>query len=205
MTRGIKNYETIDCLNCNKIFNAPAYAKRKYCCLNCAYKHKLNPTAFKKGRIVPKEEIEKTIKKRIGFKHSEESKIKMGNARRGKKFPTARKNPQIFKKGNKPWNYIDGRSKIKSPLRYGNDWSMIRLAIYKRDNWTCQKCKLKMTYKTGAHDVHHKIPFLQSFDNSMDNLITLCRSCHMKEESKIIKQVAGAIELAKIQKKKSDQ
>ena len=34
----------------------------------------------------------------------------------------------------------------------------------------------------------HKIPFLYSRDNSIDNLITLCRKCHMIEESKLKKE-----------------
>ncbi len=34
-------------------------------------------------------------------------------------------------------------------------------------------------------DIHHKIPFLTSKDNSLENLITLCRRCRMKTEQKI--------------------
>ena len=97
-----------------------------------------------------------------------------------------------FKKGDKPWNYLDGRSKGKCDAsRYGDDWFKIRLLIYRRDKFTCQECALKMTKETGAFHVHHKIPFLQSFDNSLNNLITLCPSCHRKEDIKIMKQIKG--------------
>src|SRR3990167_10752125 len=82
-----------------------------------------------------------------------------------------------FKKGQKPRNYIDGRSKSKCPDRYGDDWDKIRLIVYKRDNYTCQECYSTMNEKKIAFHVHHKIPFLISFDNSMSNLITLCPSC----------------------------
>lgn len=94
-----------------------------------------------------------------------------------------------FKKGQKSWNYIDGRSKFVSPARYGDDWEVIRYLIYLRDCFTCQRCGLKMTEETGTHHVHHKIPFLISFDNSFENLVTLCSSCHKKEEAVIMKQL----------------
>ncbi len=104
-----------------------------------------------------------------------------------------------FKKGYVPWNrgvnmwknknhprgnYIDGRSEIKSPTRYGDDWDKIRYLVYLRDRFTCQKCGI-----AGIRlDIHHKIPFVVSKDNSLHNLITLCRSCHMKEEWLIFKK-----------------
>lgn len=90
-------------------------------------------------------------------------------------------------KGKKSYRYIDGRSYDKSPHRYGDDWDKIRFLIYERDNFTCQDCGKRMSKI--VFDVHHKIPFLVSFDNSLSNLITLCRSCHMKREVEIIKKL----------------
>ena len=81
-------------------------------------------------------------------------------------------------KGENNYNWIDGRSYKKSPLRYGDDWEAIRYLIYLRDKFKCQECGIKGI----SLDVHHKVPFLISFDNSLNNLITLCRSCHMKIE-----------------------
>ncbi len=92
-----------------------------------------------------------------------------------------------FKKGVRPWNYIDGRSKKLGPMRYGDDWEKIRYVVYLRDKFTCQDCGV--TRK--SLDIHHKIPFLESKDNSIENLTTLCRSCHMKIEQKIIKKLKG--------------
>lgn len=88
-----------------------------------------------------------------------------------------------FKKGQRPWNYIDGRSKKLGPMRYGDDWERIRYIVYLRDKFTCQDCSI-----TGKSlDIHHKIPYLISGDNSIENLTTLCRSCHMKEEQRMVK------------------
>ena len=95
---------------------------------------------------------------------------------KGKKLPQ-------FSGKNHP-RYIDGRSKFLSPARYGDDWDAIRLVVYRRDKFTCQDCRIK-----GIRlDIHHKIPYLYSGDNSIENLITLCRKCHMKEEQRLKKE-----------------
>jgi len=141
-----------------------------------------------------KQYSESSKKSRKGIKVSDKTKEKLSKITL--KRIKEGKHKTIFKKGNRPWNYIDGRSHTKRPFIYGEDWNNIRMEIYKRDNFTCQKCKLKMNNKTGAFDIHHKIPFLISFNNSHYNLITLCRSCHMKEEHKIIKKIkqSGVLE-----------
>jgi hypothetical protein len=90
-----------------------------------------------------------------------------------------------FKKGKEHPNYIDGRASFVSPHRYGDDWDKIRYLVYFRDGFQCQDCK-----KFGTNfDIHHIIPFLQSLDNSLNNLITLCKSCHMKAEQKLKKEI----------------
>ena len=67
----------------------------------------------------------------------------------------------------------------------GDDWDKIRYLVYLRDRFTCQDCGIK-----GIRlDIHHKIPFLISFDNSLSNLRTLCRSCHMKYTLREIKSI----------------
>lgn len=126
-----------------------------------------------KGNKWSDEQRKKFIKSHTGFRHSGISKEKMRNIAKGRKH--------LFQKKSKPWNYIDGRSKLFSPARYGDDWDKIRYLVYLRDKFSCQVCGIK-----GKRlDVHHKIPFLISFDNSLRNLMTLCRKCHMKEERKI--------------------
>jgi len=78
---------------------------------------------------------------------------------------------------------------------YGPDWNRIRLAVRTRDGFHCQVCgALESDPSTGLrvsreHDVHHKIPF-KAFTsaaeaNRLDNLITLCSSCHRKAEQNV--------------------
>ncbi len=73
------------------------------------------------------------------------------------------------------------------PNDYGLDWPRIRLAVRKRDGFRCQVCGVPESGR--EHDVHHKIPF-KAFTsaveaNRLDNLITLCSSCHRKAEQNV--------------------
>lgn len=67
------------------------------------------------------------------------------------------------------------------PRWRGPNWKKQRDKALKRDNHYCQKCKSQEQLT-----VHHIIPyrnFVHWADaNKLSNLITLCRSCHMKEE-----------------------
>ena len=138
--------------------------------------------------------ISETLKKK-GIKPkqipwTDERREKLAEAKRGKpswnkglKCSNIPGNKKIHYSGKLHWNYIDGRSKNHSPKRYGDDWEAIRYLVYLRDHFTCRECGIKGI----SLDIHHKIPFLISFDNSLNNLITLCRSCHMKRENLIKK------------------
>ena len=73
------------------------------------------------------------------------------------------------------------------PNNYGPDWSRTRDRVRARDKYTCQVCGAVETNR--QHDVHHKIPF-RAFPsyleaNRMDNLTTLCPSCHHKVEQNV--------------------
>jgi DEAD/DEAH box helicase domain-containing protein len=80
------------------------------------------------------------------------------------------------------------------PNDYGPDWGKTRDRVRARDKYTCQVCGAPET--TRQHDVHHKVPF-RSFvrgestepayqqANRLENLITLCPSCHKKVEENV--------------------
>lgn len=72
------------------------------------------------------------------------------------------------------------------PDAYGSNWYRQKRKAKKRDNHTCQVCG----YRTGGKrflDVHHIIP-IKKFNgdwqkaNMLENLISLCRRCHIKVE-----------------------
>lgn len=60
---------------------------------------------------------------------------------------------------------------------YNCNWDELRQIVLKRDDYTCQKCGTRQKL-----DIHHKERFIKSKSNALDNLITLCRKCHMKIE-----------------------
>jgi DEAD/DEAH box helicase domain-containing protein len=86
------------------------------------------------------------------------------------------------------------------PNDYGPEWPKIRERVRTRDGFRCQICGApengpSTEFRTGRqHDVHHKIP-LRNFKtpngldlkqaHRMDNLITLCSSCHRKAEQNV--------------------
>ena len=77
---------------------------------------------------------------------------------------------------------------------YGPGWQKIREQVRARDGYKCQVCGApesdpSTTLRTRQHDVHHKIPFrtFASIEdaNRLENLTTLCRTCHQKVEQNV--------------------
>jgi DEAD/DEAH box helicase domain-containing protein len=70
------------------------------------------------------------------------------------------------------------------PNNYGPNWLRQRDLARQRDGFRCQSCGALETRQ--SHHVHHKVPFrnFTSFvmANHLENLITLCPSCHKKAE-----------------------
>ncbi|HZJ23689.1 MAG TPA: DEAD/DEAH box helicase [Anaerolineales bacterium] len=73
------------------------------------------------------------------------------------------------------------------PNNYGPEWARIRDRVRARDGYKCQVCGAPES--TRQHDVHHKTPF-RAFTsmaeaNRLENLTTLCASCHHKVEQNV--------------------
>jgi hypothetical protein len=95
-----------------------------------------------------------------------------------------------FKKGIRPENYIDGRTKFATMLRNIKQYQEWRSDIFERDNWTCQTCQKRGCYL----EVHHLKELvkilrennIKTFDEARkcqelwnrNNGVTLCRDCH---------------------------
>lgn len=82
---------------------------------------------------------------------------------------------------------------IDAPNDYGPNWLNIRAQVRARDNFCCQNCGAIESGR--AHDVHHITP-LRSFRNvtgtppyeyanRLENLITLCPTCHRRAETAV--------------------
>jgi DEAD/DEAH box helicase domain-containing protein len=69
--------------------------------------------------------------------------------------------------------------------KYGANWKAQKEAARERDEYTCQNCGVVEDGR--AHDVHHKVPFraFPGFEeaNRLENLASLCPSCHRRTET----------------------
>jgi len=145
-------------------------------------------------------------KANFGRKHTIETKIKMSKAHLGNKSNFGRKLPieqklkmsiahktmsaekkmkVIFSRTGAKSNFWKGGITKATKLRVAKpSWKRISNKIRERDNNTCKKCGLRGNKTTLA--VHHKVPFFLTQNNSPENLITLCNSCHRREDLKYI-------------------
>lgn len=69
---------------------------------------------------------------------------------------------------------------------YGPNWRDKRREVLERDNHRCQRCGAGQSDIGKEPSVHHKTPF-REFDsyeeaNKLDNLVSLCQSCHSTVE-----------------------
>jgi DEAD/DEAH box helicase domain-containing protein len=73
------------------------------------------------------------------------------------------------------------------PNQYGPNWTQQKNRARERDRFCCQICGLPE--KGTKHDIHHKIPYrwFTSYEeaNQIDNLITLCPTCHQRAEMNV--------------------
>jgi 5-methylcytosine-specific restriction protein A len=60
--------------------------------------------------------------------------------------------------------------------RYGQQWRIIR-ALYIAGHPLCERCK-EAGRITPAQEVHHILPLAQGGSHDVENLMSLCASCH---------------------------
>lgn len=152
-------------------------------------KGKDNPAFGKKPHNFGKHPSEETIKRlsesHKGIKLSDEERLKISKANIGKKKPprTAEHRRKLgdCKRGERSNFWIDGRSFDR--YKYPEDWTNhIRESVRIRDNYVCQECGIHQDELCHGQvkklDCHH-IDYDKNNLNC-DNLISLCRSCHVK-------------------------
>ena len=60
----------------------------------------------------------------------------------------------------------------------------MKIQVLQRDNWTCQhirkgiRCGLSVGW--AELEIHHVVRLADGGKNELDNLLTLCRECHIK-------------------------
>lgn len=152
-----------------KTYKSQQKRGRKYCSLKCYHTYN-KPPSFWKDKKMPKNMREKMSiarKKQWDEGKMDNRKKLIGNLNHSKKL-SVRKKISIANSGKNHWNWNGGITNKPYPKEFINT---LRTLIKERDNYTCQTC--------GSREkliVHHKDWNKQN--SKLNNLITLCRSCH---------------------------
>ena len=134
-----------------------------------------------KGKIPIEETREKISLANTGKKRTEEQRQRYSEAFKGRIITEETrqklKESHTGKTGELASNWQNGKSFEK----YGRDFNKkLKQQILERDNNTCQCSDCE--YKSVGLDIHH-IDYNKK-NNSSENLITLCKSCHAKTNGK---------------------
>jgi len=89
--------------------------------------------------------------------------------------------------------HLESEGVLSAPADYGPSWGQARQGALARDGRTCRQCGAKQRAER-SHDVHHIRPFREfgyvpgdnrndRMANDLDNLITLCPTCHHRAEA----------------------
>lgn len=177
-----KEYEVIECRSDSKFCSHECY--HEYTKNDTAKNRKISETLKRKydsGEIsvIVSDETKKKISETLkGHVVTEETRKKISENTKKAMFredvQEKIRGPRLDSRGEKHSRWKGGISN-----KYGSNWKDYRITQLKFDNHKCQKC--------GSVDdltVHHIVPYKISKSNSLENLITFCRSCHGKLEGK---------------------
>jgi predicted nucleic acid-binding Zn ribbon protein len=110
-------------------------------------------------------------------------KLKLSQISKGKHFSpnTEFKKGHTMNKGEKSYWWKGGTTPINKLLRRSIEFKLWRESVFKRDDWTCQKCHIR------GKELHpHHIKSFALFPElrfAIDNGVTLCKNCHVLTDS----------------------
>lgn len=123
------------------------------------------------GKKQKSESIKKRTLSRAGFKHSEETKKKIGLKHKGK----------MGLRGEKCPLWRGGVTEINALIRSSAEYKLWRSAVFQRDNHTCVWCRRRGgDGKALILNADHIKPFalFPELRFAIDNGRTLCVECH---------------------------
>lgn len=194
-----KSRKTIECEVCKKPFETYASRYSKYCskkCTNIGVRRKANKICLFCGKYHNKPNKRKYCSYKCCIEHRRSLMPKKTCPYCGKVFSErsrylkycsqkcSSKAVGLQLTGENSPNWKGGISYDR-----GENWRQQSNLARKRDNYTCQQCG-KQKFTRPRFPVHHIVPFrefsIERYEeaNKLENLITLCTSCHMKTESK---------------------
>lgn len=156
-----KNGITKECPCCGQAFYVPkCYSNKKYCSMECYHDNRWGGSrAETRSCIICDSQF--TVTRSV-------KKMTCSNK-------CKQENKSISMRGEKSHLWRGGAT-----APYNGDWRFIREQVRKRDGYKCTICN-----STDRIQVHHIIPYRYSKSHALNNLITLCRSCHSREEIRV--------------------
>ena len=125
----------------------------------------------------------------LGLKHLEASKQKMSLSALA-----------TYKKGRKPANFIEDRTKLKRQLERGGSahryWS---ISVKKRDNWKCRLLNEECDGRVESHHIYSWSAF-PALRYEINNGITLCHYHHPRTRDGEQKLVPKLLKLLRVDK-----
>ena len=110
----------------------------------------------------------------LGKHHSQKSKDKMSFVNKNK--------PHFNQRGEKHWNWKGGVSPKQKRIRRSIEFRLWREVVFARDNWTCQKYRIKGV-KLHPHHIQNFAQFPE-LRFAIDNGITLSEKAHKEFHAK---------------------
>jgi len=151
------------CVVCSREeYASPSRIKKRFCSVKC---HNI----FQTGKKLPKEVVEK-MKGKVtwmkGKKHTEEAREKISSSLRGKFGSLSR-------------NWRGGKTEEAQRIRNSEEYKQWRFAVFVRDKFTCQLCKVKASGNLEADHIK-QFAWFPELRLDISNGRTLCINCHKK-------------------------
>lgn len=151
------------------------------------YKNKISEKL--KGRKISLDVILKSIKNRKGYKHSEETKRKIGLKHKGNKYFLGKHHSEETRqkmskrmKGDKSNFWKGGITSMNEKIRKSLKYRLWRESVFKRDNYQCIWGGKNHGYNLNADHIKSFALFPElRFD--LSNGRTLCEDCHKKTDT----------------------
>lgn len=93
------------------------------------------------------------------------------------------------------WVIISSKNDGENRNRYlhNNEWRTLRDKVLSRDDYRCSSCKRYFYKNKSKLHVHHIIERSQWGEDSLENLISLCEICHVKEHKDSVKPIHSSV------------
>lgn len=175
-----KDTANISC-PCGNVFR-PTIHRKKYCSRPCYHKY---DDRYKEGETAMGYGVKRTEKQK-----KELSKLAVNQWKEGQFNDWLKRKRANPLRGRDHFNYRNGNGKIREKLYSLFEYKDWRTSVFKRDDYTCQKCG----QRGGCLEAHHKTPFREIAEKhqfkdhleaakceelfDVSNGITLCNICH---------------------------